>query len=121
MTEELVTIVRYRVVIEEMVMPRKEFEAKNAEAKLEHDNGSFEYEFANYLPKEFEDWGWGDNSWLVGPESVDQCDREGYKVFNGDITSCSDDYVRTIGEWQCTPPFTINEENYFDQFKKPNP
>jgi len=112
MTEQLVTVVRYRIVIEEMVMPRKEFEAKNAEAESDLKHGFFDYHFAGYLPEDFRDWGWQDNACVVDSKDIEQCDCEGYKVFNGDITSCSDDYVNAIGEWQDMPPFTINEETY---------
>lgn len=90
--KEQVTVIRYRVVFEEAVMSRDEFESANQKIRELEENVYFLVEKANFV-----DWGWcTDDTFqyvVKGPE--------GYIAFEGDVTSGSDDLVAVTphSEW----------------------
>ena len=99
MTQELVTVVRYRTVVEEVVLPRADFDRANAVQDPEDlDQLMDAQERIDELP--FQDWQWGTYDYFPEP-----C---GYMAFAGDVTSYSDDAVM-CSKWQTQAPLTVDE------------
>ena len=98
--EDLVTVVRYRTVVEEVVLSRAEFDRANAvENPDDLDQLMDAQERIDQLP--FQDWQWGTYDYF--PEPV------GYMAFAGDVTSYSDDAVM-CSKWQRQAPLTVDED-----------
>jgi hypothetical protein len=118
MTKELVTVVRYRVVVEEVVIPRTQFDQLNNvgteddyEAVCEYDQACLDrMELIADLP--FEDAGFDGGVFLPDPD--------GYVVFSGDVTDHTDDLVGVVGSdaWQDLPPFKVDGEGYFEKIRR---
>ena len=84
--QELVTVVRRKIVYEEVVMKREEFDAMNKRIKENFE----EYETVHDL--EFQDIGF----FIDSPE---------YIAFPGDVTSCTDDAILFLFENQTWTDF----------------
>ena len=118
MTEELVTLVRYRVVMEEVVIPRTQFDELNNVGTEDEYDAVYDYDQACMdrmswiadLP--FEDAGFDGGVFLPDPD--------GYVVFSGDVTDHTDDLVSVMGNdaWQELPPFKVDGEGYFEKIRK---
>lgn len=118
MTKELVTLVRYRVVVEQVVIPRTEFDELNDvgtedeyEDVCDYDQACMDrlYQIAD-LP--FEDAGFDGGVFLPDPD--------GYVVFSGDVTDHTDDLVSVVGSdaWLDSPPFKVDGETYFEKIRR---
>ena len=87
--ESLVTILRYRVVIDEIVVSAKKFAECNKQAK--QDEPERPEDFFETPDNKFEDWQWGSPSQMSNPSKFVGDMGEGYVAFKGDVTSASDD------------------------------
>ena len=87
--ESLVTILRYRVVIDEIVVSAKKFAEYNKQAK--QDEPERPEDFFETPDNKFEDWQWGSPSQMSNPSKFVGDMGEGYVAFKGDVTSASDD------------------------------
>lgn len=87
--ESLVTILRYRVVIDEIVVSAKKFAEYNKQAK--QDEPERPEDFLETPDNKFEDWQWGSPSQISNPSKFVGDMGEGYVAFKGDVTSASDD------------------------------
>ena len=110
--ESLVTVLRYRVVIDEIVVEAAKLAEYNKRAAtgdiiaperiLETENNKFH------------DWEWGSPSLMADPSNFVGEMGEGYVAFKGDVTSGSDDlfpghydsWVHSYGE---PIPFACND------------
>ena len=98
MIQDLVTVVRYRTIIEEIVISRQQFDELNNAAGSEDCDIAIDAENTfDDLP--FCDWGWGACCDFVEYD-------KGYCVFQGDVTSDSDDRVYSR-PWQHEFPLQI--------------
>ena len=103
---ELVTIVRYRYVIEEKVISREEFEKIN---KPDTGDGWPDYVFEEAGDEGFVDWQSGYEPDFM-PE-VNPGYKFGFLVFDGDVRGNSDDYVSMkagVNNWESQFPLTIH-------------
>ena len=91
--ESLVTILRYRVVIDEIVVSKEKFHEYNLQAGFDDDDelGENVEDFLETKDNKFEDWGWGSPSLMADPRDFVGEAGEGYVAFEGDVTSGSDD------------------------------
>jgi len=110
MTEELVTIVRRRIVYAEVVIPRSQFDEMNF-VPVENDiYGEAAIEALNKFHElPFEDW---DDAICI----VDDDDFDTFMVFQGDVSGGADDLVSVSkGCWQDEPPFTVDPKSYMEK------
>lgn len=111
--ESLVTILRYRVVIDEIVVRAKKFAEYNQEA-LQSDEPISPGDFFETPHNKFKDWGWDSPCAMADCSEFVGENGEGYVAFKGDVTSCSDDlfpghyesWVHSYGE---PIPFACND------------
>jgi hypothetical protein len=110
MAEELVTILRYRYVIEEMVMERSEFDKINKISTDPDYADTALFTLGRCSNAEFVDWGWGSEEEFLPFGDGEMREPHGYLVFSGDVTDYSDDcaYVNAE-EWEHEFPFEIRE------------
>lgn len=110
MTEELVTIVRRRIVYAEVVIPRAQFDEMNC-VPVENDvYGEAAMEALDKFHElSFEDW---DDGFCT----VDADDFDTFMVFQGDARGGTDDLVNVSkGCWQDEPPFTVDPKSYMEK------
>jgi hypothetical protein len=99
MTERLVTIVRRRVVIDEVVITEKEFNEINS---LNTDEEcEVAYERLTKLP--YETW------------EINECYEDAYIAFTGDVRAFSDDLVSLSSNWGSLLPLELDYSSYFDK------
>ena len=91
--DSVVTVLRYKVVIDEIVVSKKKFDAYNLQEE-------FNNEDINVIPVEdfletednkFQDWQYGTPSAMANPRDFVGEAGEGYVAFRGDVTSATDD------------------------------
>lgn len=87
--ESLVTVLRYRVVIDEIVVSAKKFAEYNKQAL--GDNPDSPEHFLETSDNKFHDWQWGPPMQMADPSHFVGDMGEGYVAFKGDVTSGSDD------------------------------
>lgn len=103
--DNLVTLVRRRLVLEEVVISKEEFEKYNSEI------GSYKGVYWSQLD-------WKDAQWH------DYCEEETYySAYQGDVTSYTDDIVAFMCPDPCIrssfdPLEILNPDSYYDQFNK---
>tara|TARA_R110002050_G_C8561592_1_gene481713 strand:+ start:66 stop:521 length:456 start_codon:yes stop_codon:yes gene_type:complete len=128
--ESLVTVLRYRVVIEEIVVSAKDFFEFNKQAE-EGEAGSEQSveDILETKTNKFEDWDWGCVGAMADPSKFVGDWGEGYVAFKGDVTSASDDIVPCKHEsWShtCYDPIPFACNDYykllgFDDDHPPDP
>jgi len=102
MTTELVTVVRFRTLIEEVVLPRAEFEQINTSHAPADEADLSDYEVRYRIDElPFKDWQWGEEYFVDFP-------AYGYMAFAGDVTGETDDLV-LCSDWQDFFPLTVDE------------
>jgi hypothetical protein len=101
MTERLVTIVRRRVLIDEVVITEKEFNEINNLSKEE--DCSPAYERLSELP--YEAW----------ENKEDEYYEDAYMAFAGDVRAFSDDLVSVTINWNSLLPLELDYSSYFDK------
>ena len=102
MPEDLVTIVRFRTLIEEVVLPRAEFDRLNTVEDSGDPDGLDDLVTKDRIDElPFEDWNWGVFDFFEDP-------TYGYMVFAGDRTGESDDLV-LCSQWQDSFPLSVDE------------
>ena len=110
--KEQVTVIRYRVVFEEAVISRDEFERANQKIRENEEPTSFYVENADFV-----DWGWGDADTFQHVVKG----TEGYIAFEGDVTSGSDDLVAVTphSEWSHDPfePVPVACNDFWGQLR----
>ena len=110
-SDNLVTLVRRRFVLEEVVITRKEYD--NYSKKLDEENeetydGDFDWRTLNWKNAEWEDIEW-ENTY--------------YSAYEGDVTSFTDDIVTfmqpdpedRLSYYQLP---LLNSDDFYDQFNK---
>jgi len=108
MAEDLVTILRYRYVIEEMVMKRSEFDKINKAPTDQSFEDTSLFILGRCSNAEFVDWQWGSEEEFLPSKNCDMREPHGYLVFDGDVTNYSDDCAYANGEeWEHEFPFEI--------------
>ena len=103
MTEQFVTIVRRRLVMEEVVLTKEEFDKINTFDPNDDDaylNAHHKFYELPYIP-------WGHNG--------DQDFEDPYMVFAGDVTDASDDLVSLSSDWQGDYPLVVDTDSYLDK------
>jgi hypothetical protein len=118
--ESLVTILRYRVVIDEIVVSKEKFHEYNLQAGFDDDDelGENVEDFLETKDNKFQDWEWGSPSLMADPRDFVGEAGQGYVAFEGDVTSGSDDlFPMNYDSWshdQFSPiPFENND--YLDR------
>ncbi len=111
--ESLVTVLRYRVIIEEIVVSAKDFSEFNKQAE-EDDDSVTAYDALETKDNKFEDWGWGPVMQMADPRNFVGEWGEGYVAFEGNVTSGSDDlFPNNFESWSHSPfepiPFASND------------
>jgi len=101
MTQNFVTIVRRRVVIEEIVITEEEFNSINS-VETDDDTGMA---YSNLYGLPFIPW----------PDNGDEDECIAYMVFTGDVSSSSDDLVSLSSTWQVDLPLTVDTCSYHDK------
>ena len=104
MTKELVTLVRYRNVIEEVVVTRDLFDELNNVTWEDADACIEAEDKINALP--FQDWQWGTADFVK--------EHRGFMAFKGDVVGHSDD-LASLSTWQYDLPLTLDSQNYFEK------
>ncbi len=110
--ESLVTVLRYRVVIDEIVVSAKKFAEYNKQA--EQDDPQSPEDFFETPDNKFEDWQWGSPSQMSNPSDFVGDMGEGYVAFKGDVTPVSDDlfpcdHSSWVHSWGEPIPFACND------------
>ena len=106
---ELVTIVRYRYVIEEKVVNRKEFDKINM---LDPDQYWPSLEFDEVKGEDhtkWQEWRWGGEREFLPANPSDA--EHGFLVFDGDVMEDVDDYISMmagVDNWEEDFPLTIH-------------
>ena len=111
--KSLVTVLRYRVIIEEIVVSAKDFSEFNKQAE-EDDDSVPAYDAFETEDNKFEDWGWGPVMQMADPRDFVGEWGEGYVAFEGNVTSGSDDlFPNDFESWSHSPfepiPFASND------------
>ena len=119
MAEELVTILRYRYVIEEMVMKRSEFDKINKVPTDPDYQDTALFLFGRCSGTEFVDWEWGEEECFMPDESKYGIAPHGFLVFEGDVRGYSDDCVSVNrNQWEEELPFEIRSDDPFGLYEK---
>lgn len=84
--DSLVTVLRYKVVIDEIVVSRERFDEFNSQKEFDCVE-----DFLETDNNKFEDWQWGTPSAMANPRNFVGEAGEGYVAFHGDVTSATDD------------------------------
>jgi hypothetical protein len=111
--ESVVTVLRYRVVIEEIVVSAEKLSEYNNQAN-QNDDSNPAYDVLETKKNKFEDWGWGSVMQVADPRNFVGEWGEGYVAFKGDVTSGSDDlFPSDFESWSHSPfepiPFACND------------
>ena len=102
MANELVTVVRFRTVIEEVVLPRADFDRLNTSNLAEDGEDEFDWEVKDRIDElPFQDWDWGVIDFFPHPTF-------GYMAFAGDVTGETDD-LAFCSQWQESFPLVVDE------------
>ena len=109
----LVTVLRYRVIIEEIVVSAEKLSEYNNQAN-KGDDSIPAYDALESKSNKFEDWGWGAVMQMADPQDFVGEWGEGYVAFEGDVTSGSDDlFPGDFESWSHSPfepiPFASND------------
>ena len=110
--ESLVTVLRYRVVIDEIVVEAAKLAEYNKRAVT--DDIISPEEILETEDNKFHDWEWGSPSLMADPSNFVGGMGEGYVAFKGDVTSGSDDlfpshYDSWAHSWSEPIPFACND------------
>ncbi len=110
--ESLVTVLRYRVVIDEIVVEAAKLAEYNKRAAT--DDIVSPEEILETENNKFHDWEWGSPSLMADPSNFVGGMGEGYVAFEGDVTSGSDDlfpghYDSWAHSWSEPIPFACND------------
>tara|TARA_A100001201_G_scaffold94870_1_gene82200 strand:- start:453 stop:839 length:387 start_codon:yes stop_codon:yes gene_type:complete len=110
--ESLVTVLRYRVVIDEIVVEAAKLAEYNKRAAT--DDIISPEEILETEDNKFRDWEWGSPSSMASPSNFVGEMGEGYVAFEGDVTSGSDDlfpghYDSWAHSWSEPIPFACND------------
>ena len=93
--DSLVTVLRYRVVIDEIVVSKKKFDDYNLQAGVSASGfgklGETVEDFLETKNNKFQNWGWGSPSLMSNPSDFVGELGEGYVAFKGNVTTGSDD------------------------------
>ena len=93
--DSLVTVLRYKVVIDEIVVSKKKFDDYNLQAGVSASGfgklGETVEDFLETKYNKFQDWGWGSPSLMSNPSDFVGELGEGYVAFKGNVTTGSDD------------------------------
>jgi hypothetical protein len=116
--DSLVTVLRYKVVIDEIVVSKEKFDAYNLQEE-------FNNEDINVIPVEdfletednkFQDWQHGTPSAMANPRVFVGEAGEGYVAFRGDVTSATDDlFPMNYVSWShdSFSPIPFESNDYF--------
>lgn len=88
--ESLVTVLRYRVVIDEIVVSSKKLAEYNQHT-LQGNEPERPEKFLETPDNKFHDWGWDSPCAMASCSEFVGEDGEGYVAFQGDVTSGTDD------------------------------
>lgn len=93
--DSVVTVLRYKVVIDEIVVSKKRFDDYNLQAGVSASGfgklGETVEDFLETKHNKFQDWGWGSPSLMSNPGDFVGELGEGYVAFKGNVTTGSDD------------------------------
>ena len=111
--ESLVTVLRYRVVIDEIVVSAKKLAEYNQHA-LQGNEPECPEHFLETPDNKFHDWGWDSPCAMANCSEFVGEDGEGYVAFKGDVSSASDDlfpgsYDSWAHSWGEPIPFACND------------
>jgi len=117
--DSLVTVLRYKVVIEEIVVSKEKFDEYNLQAGFEDKDrfGETVEEFLETKDNKFQDWGWGSPSLMSDPRDFVGESGEGYIAFKGNVTFGSDDlFPINHDSWSNDEfsPIPFENNDYFD-------
>lgn len=110
--KSLVTVLRYRVVIDEIVVEAAKLAEYNKQAAT--DDIVSPEQILETEDNKFRDWEWGSPSLMANPSNFVGEMGEGYVAFEGDVTSGSDDlfpghFDSWAHSWSEPIPFACND------------
>ena len=109
--DSLVTVLRYKVVIDEIVVNRERFDKFNSQKEFDCVE-----DFLETDNNKFEDWQWGTPSAMANPRDFVGEAGEGYVAFQGDVTSATDDlFPMSYACWShdSFSPIPFESNDYF--------
>ena len=109
--DSLVTVLRYKVVIDEIVVSRERFDEFNSQKEFDCVE-----DFLETDNNKFEDWQWGTPSAMADPRNFVGEAGEGYVAFHGDVTSATDDlFPMSYVSWShdSFSPIPFESNDYF--------
>jgi hypothetical protein len=115
--DSLVTVLRYKVVIDEIVVSRERFDEFNSQKEFDCVE-----DFLETDNNKFEDWQWGTPSAMANPRDFVGEAGEGYVAFHGDVTSATDDlFPMSYACWShdSFSPIPFESNDYFASLGKP--
>ena len=115
--DSLVTVLRYKVVIDEIVVSRERFDEFNSQKEFDCVE-----DFLETDNNKFEDWQWGTPSAMADPRNFVGEAGEGYVAFHGDVTSATDDlFPMSHACWShdSFSPIPFESNDYFASLGKP--
>ena len=122
--DSLVTVLRYRVVIDEIVVSKKKFDAYNLQKEF-NSKDELVIPVEDFLETEdnnFHDWEYGSPSAMANPRDFVGESGEGYVAFHGDVTSATDDlFPMSFDSWShdSFSPIPVESNDLFASLAKP--
>ena len=122
--DSLVTVLRYKVVIDEIVVSKKKFDAYNSQKEF-NSKDELVIPVEDFLETEdngFQDWQYGTPSAMANPRVFVGEAGEGYVAFHGDVTSATDDlFPMSYNSWShdSFSPIPFGSDDYFASLGKP--
>ena len=116
--DSLITVLRYKVVIDEIVVSKKKFDAYNSQKEF-NSKDELVIPVEDFLETEdngFQDWQYGTPSAMANPRVFVGEAGEGYVAFHGDVTSATDDLFPTnYHSWShdSFSPIPLDSNDYF--------
>ena len=109
--DSVVTVLRYKVVIDEIVVSKEKFYEFNSREEFDSVENFLETE-----DNKFEDWQYGTPSAMANPRDFVGEAGEGYVAFHGDVTSATDDlFPMSYDSWShdSFSPIPFESNDYF--------
>jgi len=120
--DTVVTVLHYKVVIEEIIVPAKKLEDFNKQAAIDLLNSEVGSSAASFLEtknNKFQEWDNPSISEVADARRLVNEFGEGYVAFKGDVTSGSDDlFPPHSHSWSDSPfdPIPFADNDYFAGF-----
>ncbi|NBQ50449.1 MAG: hypothetical protein EBY40_06955 [Marivivens sp.] len=118
--KSLATVLRYRVVIDEIVVDAKKIQQFNEQIKKPHELRQCVESFLETSDNKFKDWEFGSPMLMADCRNFVGEFGEGYVAFKGDVTSATDDlFPADQASWSqgCLEPIPFASNDYFEKLE----